>query len=503
MRNLPKRSRVEKRKTRLIRTLYRLLRRISPDLAALAAQSYYTLSGRRFDDLKRAFDDLKFAMRNSADSPLRAFQADHSMRRLSDARRKQGRAIAVVSIMPPDDSGVATFTRSVFSHASYGVDIFTNYGSVGDYLNGITDARLRDTNVRVFSLDALPVARTVCSYEAEIFVLANSDHYLPILLSLKALTHFRSRNRTFVHIHDPCMLNMFDRVCEVRRIDPTSTLASLYPDLGDFLFSGSYRGSHLDLARCGIYGLRPLLIDVPLDGVIVNSTSAGRFIEAELPRLAHKDIIQLFHPVFSFQPDEHIAAPKSLRIGTFGVPGESKRTELVIGAFLALRREIPDAQLVIAGFQVASYTQHNKLRREQGVIIEDSPSDERLEALMRSCHMAIQLRKFNLGESSGCVPQLLAADVPVIVSDIGSFSEYGNAVKAIPTDASVNDLVDAIKSELANRDMRRLARAGYVRDHSPEKFCDELLKLIDERNAASGMAVKPVRGVDMPREIEA
>lgn len=483
----------------MVRRLYRLLRRSSPGLAAI----HHTLSGGRFDDLKRDLQrDLSYLQRDlsclqrdlsywsaTRNSSGHAFQADDSVRRLSEAGPKQNRALAVVSIMPPDESGVAIFTRSVFAHASYEVDIFTNYESIGDYLNGIADAHLKNTNVRVFSLDSLPLARTVCSYEAELFVLANSDHHLPIISSLKALTNFRTPNRIFVHIHDPIMLNMFDKFCGARRIDPILALASQYPDLADFLFSGSYEGNHFDLVQRGICGLRPLLIDVPLDGVIVNSACARMFLETELPPLADNGIIQLFHPTFPCALNEHVTPSPSMRIGTFGVPGEGKRTELVIDAFLALRREIPDAQLVIAGFHAASYNRHAKLWRETGIIIEDSPSEQRLVALMRSCHLAIQLRKFNLGESSGCVAQLLAADVPVIVSDIGSFSEYGNVVKAIPVDAGVNDLVKAIKSEIANRDMRQLARAAYVRDHSPEKLCYELLKLIGERNASLGVAV--------------
>jgi len=158
---------------------------------------------------------------------------------------------------------------------------------------------------------------------------------------------------------------------------------------------------------------------------------------------------------------------------------------MVIDAFRELRREFPDVELVIAGFDVGQYSVRCGVWREKGIIIEESPSDERLIALMKSCHVAVQLRQFNLGESSGCVPQLLAADVPVIVSDIGSFSEYGKAVRAIPADAAVHDLLEAIKGEAFNQGRRRLARAAYVRDHTPEKFCDSLMDLISNGATSS------------------
>jgi len=407
------------------------------------------------------------------------------MRRLSDEGRKNPRAIAVASIMPPDESGIATFTHSVFSRASYGVDIFTHYKSIESYLSGVHDERLKNTNVRVFSRDCLPFARAIVSYDAELYVLGNSAHHLPLISSLRSLAHFRTRNPTFVYIHDPFLFNIFKLFCKSQGFDFTAFLALQYPECAEFLLTKNYDGDNHDLARRSIFALRPILHDIPLDGAIVNSASAKAFVEKDLPHLAGNRVFQLFHPVFPCPSAEYVAEPRAFRIGTFGVPGQAKCTEMVIDAFRELRREFPDVELVIAGFDVGQYSVRCGVWREKGIIIEESPSDERLIALMKSCHVAVQLRQFNLGESSGCVPQLLAADVPVIVSDIGSFSEYGKAVRAIPADAAVHDLLEAIKGEAFNQGRRRLARAAYVRDHTPEKFCDSLMDLISNGATSS------------------
>jgi hypothetical protein len=94
---------------------------------------------------------------------------------------------------------------------------------------------------------------------------------------------------------------------------------------------------------------------------------------------------------------------------------------------------------------------------------------------MDGVDVAVQLRTYNSGESSGIVPQLLSRDVPTIVSAIGAFAEYGVAVREMASGIGVRELGAAILDEAAQPARRQTARRSYVETHRPGDFCAALL----------------------------
>ena len=93
---------------------------------------------------------------------------------------------------------------------------------------------------------------------------------------------------------------------------------------------------------------------------------------------------------------------------------------------------------------------------------------------MLKCDIAVQLRRSNLGESSGVVPTLLALGIPTIVSPIGAFAEYGDAVLSFDgyDPVALADLLER------GQPVDQLAMQRYARDHSLAAYNAKLLSVL-------------------------
>lgn len=394
----------------------------------------------------------------------------HSASRIESSEPRGGRPIAVVSCMPPAESGIADSTLLTFREASYAVDIFSAYPSPDEYLHALTDRRLQGSNLRVFDTSSLPLGLRRGLYRAQIFVLGNSDHNLRIALAMRLMRHFRPGIPTYVYLHDPDLRNILKRVAEVEQTPLAQWLKNAYPDRDGAGIEGPGAPEP--------YGVRALLQDVPVDGIIVNSLSAKELVLRDYPEFGRERVSVLFHPVFAAAPRAVSTQPSGLVFGSFGVPSPAKRTEIVTAAFRLLRSRFAAARLIIAGYDAGRYAEQCGLGSEQGFDVHDSPSPDSLQQLMASCRVAVQLRRANMGESSGVVAQLLGLGKPIIVSRIGAFREYADAVAFVSTSISAEALADAMAAEAGRPHARSATIAAYAASHRPSVFCERLDLLI-------------------------
>jgi hypothetical protein len=77
----------------------------------------------------------------------------------------------------------------------------------------------------------------------------------------------------------------------------------------------------------------------------------------------------------------------------------------------------------------------------------------------------------------------LAVGRNVIVSDIGSFREFGKAVRTIPVDVSASALADVI-FHTWKHPIPQAAIADYVASHSSERFRKALLRFCHDAESA-------------------
>ena len=184
-------------------------------------------------------------------------------------------------------------------------------------------------------------------------------------------------------------------------------------------------------------------------------------------------------------------------VGCFGHLTTTKRVPQLIEAFARLRGEFPEALLLLVGRPADGASFEATLERHglrgDDVLQLDYVDEPRLWSLMSAADISVNLRWPTMGETSGTAIRSLVLGSPLVVSDIGWFSELpDDAVAKIPVGP---DEVDVLTDTLARlcRDAGRrdeLGSAGraYVRRvHDLERVADAYAAALEETAGRDGV----------------
>jgi glycosyltransferase involved in cell wall biosynthesis len=191
--------------------------------------------------------------------------------------------------------------------------------------------------------------------------------------------------------------------------------------------------------------------------------------------------------------------PASLVIGCFGNLNPAKRGPQLLKAFVEIRKRHPEALLVLAG-GISSRYDLELQAEEHGLSLGESVVhlgylDERdIRPLLASCDILVSLRWPTMGETSASVIRALAAGRPIVVSDVGWFSELPDGVAAkVPVGQGEVEILSAFLDALAlDEELRRkmgCAAAEYARlEHDLDRVAGLYVAALEE--AAGGSAVR-------------
>src|SRR6266536_571822 len=187
------------------------------------------------------------------------------------------------------------------------------------------------------------------------------------------------------------------------------------------------------------------LCDEVLDhatGVIVHS----RYVEERVrARGFGRPLWRIPHPAWP-APDVQPKRPSGEPVfGAFGNVNDTKRVPQLLEAFARFRDLHPDARLLLVGAAAAGSEQHGRTDR---IVRAGYVDEQRLWALMSGVDAVISLRSPTMGETSGTAIRALSLGKPVLVSDVGWFSELPDdvALKVAPGDGEVERLVLALET---------------------------------------------------------
>mgnify|MGYP002630071279 FL=1 len=373
--------------------------------------------------------------------------------------------VAVVAALPPARTGIAPYSLRFLQSPRWQ----TTFYEANPAARLTEQADLLPTS-RVLPVEALPAALLRGRHQTALFVLGNSSHHAKVL---DVMVRTRGMpGRRLAYLHEAALESLFrgwrgDDHGQLPDVPPPGVAAdwivravSAKPEIG--------RGLRL-LAEAG-----------DLDGLVVNSVACRDLVQAVLGPLADRWTIHVaFLPIVaeSDPAGGASAGPGPLRIGSFGLAGDTKRLDLLVAAADILGRR-RDVRLVIAGWEARRYCRRSGLDRRAGVEVHDSPDDAALAAAMRSVHVAVQLRSPTFGESSGVVSQLLALGTPVVVTGAGSFTELPPELAGcVPADCSPDALATAIEAAATTEESDR-RRQELLTARSPEAFADRILEIL-------------------------
>jgi glycosyltransferase involved in cell wall biosynthesis len=184
-------------------------------------------------------------------------------------------------------------------------------------------------------------------------------------------------------------------------------------------------------------------------------------------------------------------------VGCFGVANASKRIPELLRATAAVRKEHPELTLLLVGSTSPGFDLDRRLQRlglaGAGLVREGWVDETRLWALMAGSDVLVNLRHPTMGETSGSVIRGLSLGRPLVVSDVGWFSELPAdvALKVPPDDDEVATLTAALELLAARGDVREAMSASAAalarREHDVERVADLYVAALE--TAVGGPAV--------------
>jgi hypothetical protein len=384
--------------------------------------------------LERHFEDVKWYIR---DRHTTAQDGAVAMAQLGPRLRRDPETVArlaIVTTLPPDETGVATFSLRHVMATKVAIDVFTPVRDTAQFLRlaARTDVAT-SKKAHLHPLSAMLTMDTLNPYTRIVFVLGNSEHNAEVFRLMEEVARDDWARRCVCYLHDPCCHNVVRIAKRLSGQALRSYLQRLYDvslpsDQDDpWVVMESAVGS-------GLLGARAVA-EAGVSQIVTNSETAARLIENDLGEdyLADTKVSALFLHVPDREPGVDAARRQrpsgGIRVGSFGIANPGKLTDLVIDAVDAMRSQGTEITLVLAGYNAISFVRHRFGGTAPYWVDAVEPSSEQeLQMEMAGCDVAIQLRARNLGESSGVVPVLIGMGVPTIVSRIGAFRDYGDAV---------------------------------------------------------------------------
>lgn len=180
----------------LAKNIYRIIYKISPSFASICAGIYVSITGWRFDDLKKYIFSHKQREQNF-------FSYNHTLNTIDNLSNSSNR-LAFVSPLPPQNTGIASCTYYTFKNSEDNIDIFTCPDSDEDFL--FMKSRL-GKSVHLMHSSLLLYASEMLNYKKIIISLGNSYHHSYLHNLMKKIEYFDFQDKCILYIHDPYINN--------------------------------------------------------------------------------------------------------------------------------------------------------------------------------------------------------------------------------------------------------------------------------------------------------
>jgi glycosyltransferase involved in cell wall biosynthesis len=169
----------------------------------------------------------------------------------------------------------------------------------------------------------------------------------------------------------------------------------------------------------------------------------------------------------------------------------SKRIPQLLEAFRRLTKEIPAARLLLVGppsprFELDALLDRADLRVGEQVHVFGYADEAILWALLERSDVCVNLRFPTMGETSGAAIRALVLGRPLVVTDVGWFSELPDDVAAkVPVGEWEVDVLTAVLAKLAadgelRAEMSRRASEYVKKEHALERVAELYCAALEE-----------------------
>jgi len=297
--------------------------------------------------------------------------------------------------------------------------------------------------IRVFDADSYGEMDEIFHYAANIFVLGNSSYNLKTFNY--AIKMYRDRERNWLYFHDGVYANLLYMWALLGSYSWEKLIEDFYGNVSLHTVSQPE-----DLVNISIYMIKPVVALTGCSRILVNTDNCTPIIEQELG-LEKVEVRTTFLPVPDYR---HVVAERSidtrtLLIAHFGILSELKQIVKLIKAVEALQKKQP-AKLMLAGYGAARYVKSLPAALRQHLIVVESPSSERMLALMKGADITVQLRWPLLGQASGVVSEMIGLGLKCITTQGFVPAFFQQCVVEVQHDITPEALAETLLTQRGN-----------------------------------------------------
>ena len=400
--------------------------------------------------------------------------------------------IAYFSPLPPLRSGIADYSEELLPYLARGakLNLFVD--------DGYEPAQRISERYPVYSHRRFADLSRTQGYDAVLYHVGNNSEYHEYIYRT-LLVH-----PGIVVLHEYVLHHLIQGVTLARR-DAEGYAAELrycYGQTGDELARAMIEtGRAVDPFT---YPMFERVVDASL-GTIVHSDHARQQVLRARPKTRVTVVRSPFSSEVVFKTRPYGAVSRTALglpsdafvIGSFGLITPAKRIEPTLRAFSRLRLELPQAMCILAGEIESGYDLRAVLDGGlgEGVVATGRVDMETFLQYMSVTDVAVNLRYPSAGETSATLIRLLGMGKPVIVSNVGSFTEFPDDCCAkVDVDDLEEDILLAAMRALAMDDVLRKqmganARRHVQSQHTPERTAQGYLGFMGD------VMAEPRRGV--------
>jgi glycosyltransferase involved in cell wall biosynthesis len=377
-------------------------------------------------------------------------------RRLSPPSTKP--RIAVVTPLPPQPSGIANYSARLLPELARHADV-TVFSAVNEEEGDVQFEEVPGCELRPLgALEELHLGGQ--PFDRVIYMMGNSRFHVQALQQLR-------RVPGAVVFHEARYVGLYN---ELFRIDAPNLGADHVGQRLNMMYPDRYRSSVIEATA----------ID-PDTAVRFGILMAAEIMRHATRRFCHSDhaarllsldtgfsVEHIFnHPVPVANPAS--AAREECVVGVFGIVDRAKNPELVIQACSLVTSPAVTVRFV-GECDPRLKDELEDSAQALGVDVEFAGSVDQAEFArhMRSVRVAVQLRRFSNGESSGALAELIASETPTITTRLGVVTELpDDVVLRVRADIAAEGLARRI-SELMSDPSPTLRMADAMRRYAEE-----------------------------------
>lgn len=328
-------------------------------------------------------------------------------------------SLAIISPMPPQQSGIATYTARLVEHLQHFADI-TIFVETEAHEEQVPGA---PAGVAIAPLSQLSATiEGGGSFDRLLYMIGNSRFHVGAAEALR-------KHPGVVLFHDVRLSSLYNESVRLGRNGISSAgaeLARMYPQRYQPWLEQSTTIKPKDASRFGVLMTRDIAKSATK--VLAHSPFA-----ATLLKLDSGVDAEVCYPMPAPLIERPESADGPLLISSFGVVDPAKKPEAMIAAIADVQLAHPSVRLRLVGPIDPAYRSElesliKRLQLSDRIEITGHLDSVEFARAQRATAIAVQLRAHTNGESSAAVAELLAAGIPTVVSNLGSMADLPEAV---------------------------------------------------------------------------